>query len=388
MLIAAWAMLPTEFTQFALFTLIGSLVLGASFAGLVQPALINQRIEHNSFVPLRYVAIPAVAAGVLFLLFAAALGVHSATDLLLLSVSSALPIYYGWMRYRAIGCNRRWTVAQADFLRLGLTAAAVAFPRLASDSVFLQTYFAAATSVPMLFIAIKSSRIRQWVPYHHYRRAAAWQLVDWMMGATVISLPLLLLGGASHSPLIGGVRLAQSLLGPLNLAFAAAMTNLIADGATRAELAEAGPLISRGTLLSRLLTALSFVVVMALISFFYITKISFRGVASPDLILGLALVGVSSITSASAGVRAAILRLLGWQSRATLARGLTAILTLSAFAVAYYWYGVDVSLIFGFITLALTSPVVFICLSRKVFRESSRVEAPLSPSTSKRSTKV
>ena len=106
---------------------------------------------------------------------------------------------------------------------------------------------------------------------------------------------------------------------------------------------------------------------MALISFFYITKISFRGVAGPDLILGLALVGVSSITSASAGVRAAILRLLSRQSRATLARGLTAILTLSAFAVAYHWYGVDASLIFGFITLAITSPVVFICLAGRFF---------------------
>ena len=59
MLIAAWAMVSTEFTQFALFTLIGSLVLGLSTSGLFQPALINQRIYRNSFVPMRYVAIQA-----------------------------------------------------------------------------------------------------------------------------------------------------------------------------------------------------------------------------------------------------------------------------------------------------------------------------------------
>jgi hypothetical protein len=377
MVIAAWIMVPAEFTQFALFTLIGSLAVGGSFAGLIQPAFINQRREDKSFVPWRYVTLPAAAASVVFPLFASVLGVRNFSDLLLLSVSAALPIYYSWMRYRAIGCSRRWTVAQADFLRLGVTAAAVAFPRLASDSVALQTYFAAATSLPMLFIAIKLPRISEWTPYHHYRHAAAWQLGDWMLGTTLISLPLLLLGGASPSPLIGGIRLAQSLLGPLNLAFAAATTNLIADGVTRAEMTADHSVISRGTSLGRLLTGLSFVVVVGVIAFFYITKISFRGVSSLDLIIGLALVGASSITSASAGVRAVILRLLGRQARATLGRGITAILTFGAFAVGYYWYGVDVSLIAGFITLTLTLPVVFICLARKVYKASSQVEAPI-----------
>lgn len=372
MVIAAWAMHPTEFSKFALFTLIGSLVLGASSAGLVRPALINQRIEHNSFVPLRYVAIPAVGASVLFLLFASSLGVRSPSDLLLLSVSAAFPVFYYWLRYRAIGCNKRWIVAQADFLRLGLTAAALAFPRLTGDSVALQTYFAAGTSVPMLLVAAKLSRVREWVPYHHYRQAASWQLVDWILGSTLISLPLLLLG-ALGSPLIGAVRLAQTLLGPLNLAFAAAMTNLIADGATRQDLSDPDSLVSRGASLGRLLTGLSLVVVISMISFFYFTKISFRGVTTPNLILGLTLVGVSSITSAWSGVHAVVLRLLGQQAMATLGRGLTAIFTLGAFAVAYYWYGVDASLISGFITLAFTFPLALCCLARKVYRSPSSV---------------
>jgi hypothetical protein len=61
-----------------------------------------------------------------------------------------------------------------------------------------------------------------------------------------------------------------------------------------------------------------------------------------------------------------VLRLLGWQARITLARGVTAILTFGMFAVGYYWRGVDVSLILGFITLAVTTPLVLFGATRNV----------------------
>jgi hypothetical protein len=375
MVIAAWAMVPTEFTQFALLTLIGSVVLGLSTSGLFQPALINQRVERNSFVPLRYVAIPGAAASVLYLIFALVLGVRDFLDLFLLSGSATLPVFYNWLRYRAMGCNRRWIVANADLLRLALTAAAVTVPALIADSVALQTYLASATCLPMLFVAFKLPRMPEWVSYRLYRRAAAWQLLDWIFASTLISVPLLFLGGVSRSPLIGGVRLAQSLLGPLNLAFAAATTNLIADGVTRSELTAARSLTSRGILLGRQLMGLSLVLVIGMVSVVYVSQISFRGVATSNLITGLALVGACSVTSAWAGVRGIVLRLLGWQARVTLARGVTTILTLGAFAVGYYWRGVDASLILGFITLALTSPLVLLGVTRNVHRGSRPVEA-------------
>jgi hypothetical protein len=380
MVIGAWAMTPADFTQFALFTLMGSLVQGVSFSGLVQPALINQRNEDNSFVPLRYVAIPAAAGSILFLIFALVLGIRSLHDLLLLSGSAAVPIYYNWIRYRAIGFNRRWVVAQADFLRLGLTLAAVAAPSLAADSVALQTYFAAATALPFLLVAIRLPRIVDWVPYRHYRRAAAWQLIDWMFGSMLVSLPLLLLGSVSPSPLIGGVRLAQSLLGPLNLAFAAAITNLIADGVTRSELTATGSLISRGISLSRLLTGLSLLLVVTMVTLVYVTSISLKGVALPDLIVGLALVGASSVTSAGSGVHAMVLRLLGWQATVTLGRGIIATLTFGAFALAYFWHGVDVSLVAGFITLALAAPIVLIGLAHYAYQRFPLAADPRQPS--------
>ena len=169
----------------------------------------------------------------------------------------------------------------------------------------------------------------------------------------------------------------QSLLGPLNLAFAAATTNLIADGATRPELTAAHSIMSRGILLGRQLMGLSTVLVTAMISFVYVSQLSFRGVTTADLLQGLALVGASLVTSAWAGVRGIVLRLLGWQARVTVARGVTAILTLSMFAVGYYWGGVDVSLITGFITLAVTAPLVLLVFTRNVRRGARPLEAPL-----------
>jgi hypothetical protein len=374
MVIAAWAMVPTEFTQFALFTLLGSLALGLGTSGLFQPALIHQRIESNSFVPMRYVAIPAATASVLYSTFALIVGIRNPADLLLLGGSAALPVYYQWLRYRAMGCNRRWIIAQADLLRLVLTASVVAIPVLIADSVALQTYFAAATSLPMLLIGIKLPRISKWIPYKRYGRAAGWQLLDWAFGSMLLSLPLLFLGGVSRSPLVGGVRLAQSLLGPINLAFAAATTNLVADGVSKPELADSQSVMARGSLLGRQLMALSLIIVAAVISVVYVSRISLRGVATSDLIIGLALVGSSLITAGWTGIRGIVLRLLCWQARVTVARGGAVILTLGAFAAAYYWWGADASLILGFITQAVASPVILIGLTYNVHRSSNPVE--------------
>jgi hypothetical protein len=120
---------------------------------------------------------------------------------------------------------------------------------------------------------------------------------------------------------------------------------------------------------------LSLLVVIAIVLFVFVANISLKGVAIPDLIIGLALVGASSVTSAWVGVHAIILRLLGWQAKVTVGRAMVALLTLSSFAAAYYWFGVDPSLVFGFATLTLASPLVFSYLTRQLYRSSPPVLA-------------
>jgi hypothetical protein len=59
---AASRMSPAEFTHFSLLALTGSILLGLNVAGLLQPALINQRQLSNSYVPFRYVLLTSVGS--------------------------------------------------------------------------------------------------------------------------------------------------------------------------------------------------------------------------------------------------------------------------------------------------------------------------------------
>jgi hypothetical protein len=368
MIIAASKMSPVEFTRFALFALIGSIILGLNVAGLLQPALINQRLRSDSLVPFRYVLITLPGAAILFLASSWLLGVERFTDLAYLSISSCFPLIYEWCRYRAMGSDQRWLVAQSDGIRLALTASALALPAIASNSVGLQTYLAVSTAIPAGFLVARLPRIQKWISYRHYSAAAGWQLLDFGVGQLITAVPLILLGGISASPLIGGVRLAQSLLGPLNLVFAAAMTNLVADGATRPELSTSGSLIARGIILGRFLACSSALGIVGLASLVYGTGFSLRGVSTVDLLTGVLLVGSAAIGAGWAGVHAIVLRLLNRQASVTLGRAVIAGATVSAFVGGYVVGGVDISLVLGFVIVGLASPAVFLTLARHYYR--------------------
>ena len=122
---AASRMSPAEFTRFSLLALTGSILLGLNVAGLLQPALINQRQMSNSYVPFRYVLLTLLPAGTLFFACSWFLGVQNFAQLTVLCGSSCFPLVYDWLRYRAIGADKRWAVAQSDCIRLILTATAL-----------------------------------------------------------------------------------------------------------------------------------------------------------------------------------------------------------------------------------------------------------------------
>jgi hypothetical protein len=364
MVMAASRMSPSEFTRFSLLALAGSILLGLNVAGLLQPALINQRQLSNSYVPFRYVLLTLLPAGALFFACSWFLGVKNLAQLTVLCGSSCFPLIYDWLRYRAIGEDRRWVVAQSDCMRLILTATALGLPPIVSSSVGLQAYLSTSTVIPAGFLVARLPRIRQWIPYRRYATAAGWQLLDFCVGQLLTALPLLMLGAVSRSPLIGGVRLAQSLLGPLNLIFAAATTNLVADGVTKRELSTNGSVIRRGVLLGRGLAWVSLLAILGVACFVYITGFSFRGVSTGDLLVGVVLVGSSAVAGGWAGVHAVVLRLLNRQASVTLGRMLIAGATVSAFIGGYLFGGVDMSLVLGFVTVGLASPLVFLTLAR------------------------
>lgn len=371
MLVAAAVMGPTQFSAFALLTLASSMLLGLVRAGLLQPALIHQRRSELSFVPLRYTLVAGAVCAAVMVGVALHLDLGGGGTLALLSGSAFVPVLYDWLRFRAIALDRRWTVAQGDGLRLVVVMLGFLLPGLKHDAVLLQCYISSCLVVPLVVVALRLPRVRTPVPYRDYSRSAGWQVLDNLFGQTLTTVPLLVLGGAGGATIIAGVRLAQSLLGPLNLMFAAGVTNLVADGATRADHAAAHDLIRNGARLARLLSVTSVICVAALIGAVQLSGIHLKGVDPDSLDLGLLVIGGSLITTGWAGVHAVVLRLLDQQARATVGRIVVSLVTAAAFTVGFFAGGTDVSLVAGFAALAISSPLVFWLAARPTYRTAT-----------------
>lgn len=377
MLIAAWAMEPASFAKFALLTLVSSMLVGLLRSALLQPALIYRRIDVSAIVPLRYALVGSGVICAATFGMAIYLGFRDTTSLTLLTTSAIFPALYDWMRYKAMSVDSRWIVAQADGLRLALILGSAASVPIRESSVGMQSYISFTMVLPLSWLVFRLPRAGAWAPYRRYSRSAIWQVIDFGFGQTLITLPLLVLGGTVESALIAGVRLAQSILGPLNLMFSAGTTNLIADGATRPELAGSASLIARASTLARLLTLASVASVGILIAFFAFSSLSLRGVDGHAVFFGLLLVGGSLITTGWSGVHAIVIRLLDHQAIVTIGRGVIAVLTVSSFIVGYLSSGTDGSLIAGFSALAVSTPVVFWIVMIPIYRHA-RSEQPWS----------
>lgn len=369
LVLAASAMEPREFAQFALFNLAYNLLTGLVRAGLYTPSLIARRKMPTANVPARYVVLAGLGTSAAMLGTIWALGVRDPADLALVAGSAAVPAWFDWLSNRAVSLDRRWDAASANLLRV-LTVAAAAFsPELRSDSVSLQAYLALSLLVPIAFLLWRLPRVRAWVPYRAYARPAAWQLLDFVLGQSLNTVPLLVLGGAAAPGPVAGVRFAQSLLGPLNLTFAAASANLVADGATRAEYAAARSVIARGTRIGRILNVLSLGLVGLLTTTVWLTGFGLKGVDNASLLLGLVLVGISLTTTGWANVHAVVLRILDQQARVTFGRGLIFVLTTAGFGVGFLAAGTTGSLVGGFCTLTVASPLVFLPMASRAYHK-------------------
>lgn len=369
LVLAAASMEPREFAQFALFNLAFNLLTGLVRAGLYTPSLIARRRMPTANVPARYVVLAAGGTGLAMLGTIWALGVRDPADLALVAGSAVVPAWFDWLNNRAVSLDRRWDAVWANLLRT-LTVAVTAFlPALRSDSVALQTYLSASLLVPVIFLLWRLPRVRVWVPYRAYARPAGWQLLDFVLGQSLNTVPLLVLGGAADSGPVAGVRFAQSLLGPLNLAFAAASANLVADGATRAEYAAARAVIARGTRIGRRLNLLALGLVALLTTTVWLTGFGLKGVDNRSLLLGLALVGISLTTTGWANVHAVVLRILDQQAQVTFGRGLIFALTTAGFGLGFLLGGTTGSLVGGFLTLTIASPAVFLRMASGAYHK-------------------
>lgn len=375
MIMAAVMMDVDEFTLFTLISLVAVTLVGLVRSFLFQPALIEMRRDKNAFTPFRYAIVGAALAAVILTASALIFGGSGWVGLVALFVGGIFPILQDWLRFRAMALDRRWDVLLADGIRLALVLASPVLLAIVPEALAYQAYLGLSLALPVLVVRLRLPRLRSFTPLKSYLRPATLQLTDFIVGQFTSTIPLLVLGGLGASTLIAGVRFAQTLLGPLNLVFAASTTHLIADGATRGTHANTGQLIRSGKRLGRMLGAIASLCVLAAVAVVWLTGVELSGIRNEPLLIGLMLVGAATLSSGWAGIHAIVLRLTGHHAAVTVGRTVLVTVTLSSFAGGYAVGSVDASLAAGFLAAAVTSPLVFVIPASIVYRRYFRGNA-------------
>lgn len=368
MVMAAAAMTPHDFTVFSLLILVTFTSMGAVRAALFQPALIETRGNKDAHVSAMSATVGAASAGLFPVITAVVLETREPLWLLSIGITSMLPVYVEWLRMRAMALDRRWDVAGGDVARLAATVVCGAVLWVSTDVVLFFVVVNISYLTTFVYLRHRLPAVSAHVSPRRLIGPASSQLADFLFGQAVSTVPLLVLGSMGPSSYIGGVRLAQTLLGPLNLVFAASAYNLLSDSATRQSHAGDADLIAKGRRLALALSALSLILVPTLLCLLYLTGFGLRGVDNRSLVVGVALVGVLAITSGWAGIDTFVMRLLGHHAAPTVGRAVLVVASFGGYAAGYVLGGVDGSLVAGFIVAAVANPLVFVLPAVSIYR--------------------
>jgi len=357
----------SAFADFVLLNMVGNVMSGFGMAAMFVPALIQQRLDPASFVRASSLACLAVATSLGTLAACLALGFSPVESGLVGACIVAQPLY-AWLRYRAIGQDQRWLVVGSDALRLTTVLATPVLKFLHDDAVTFQAYLFVGLLLPTTALAIWGRRPSASAPYARYAASAGWQVGDYVAGQFILTIPLLVIGSGAAGGTVAGIRVAQSLLGPLNLLTAASWANLVADASTRPSLASVEGLIRTGSRAARALAVAAVAYVSLLIASVLATSVELRGVDNRSLLFGLVIVGAYSIMFAWSVMESVVIRLLGHQALVTAGRVLIACCAVAGFGVGYQFSGPQVSIAAGFLVAGAMSMGTFTLMSRSVYR--------------------
>jgi hypothetical protein len=332
--------------------------LGVVRSGLFQPVLILYRTIPGATIPLRYTLIAWLIVLVPAIALFAFVGHFDLLTSLFGAVMLIAPIVQDWLKHKRLAEGGARDAAVSEAIRV--SAIGLAFlPILASvEGLYIVVTMGYALSILPLLGARVADRV--FLPYSSYARQAIAQASDYSVAQLTTSLPLVLLGGISPgNAIIGGVRFAQTLLGPLNVVFSAVTNHLIVGGARDERLANNSEFIAHAHRLSRLVLAIAGSVSLLLLAVFSLSGWSPPGVDQPALIIGLVLVGATSITSGWAGVRVLTLRFFGHNNAILVRRICIVAIAGAAYLIGWIVGGPDVSIAAGFVSLSIAFPVAF-----------------------------
>jgi hypothetical protein len=359
---------PGQFVRFSLLILLTQVCAGAVQAFLYQASLVRMRADKFAHVRSAHVVVAATLSACVFAAGACLIGGSGGLWIVCLAIASTGPVWSEWMRHRAMALDRRHALVVADGARLLLTLFA---PIVLAKTEMVEPYFIAvgvAWSVPYVVLVVLLPRIHRFTPRREYLPSSGQILTDFLVGQLIPAVPLLVLGGLGPSLYLGGVRLAQTILGPLNLVFAAFTVSLATDGVNRDSHAGTA-LIAHGRVLARRLGTFTGILVPTAVVAVWVTGYGFKGVTSYALLVGLMLVGILTVMGGFSSIDTIVLHLLGRNGLVAGGRVVLGAVTAAAFTVGYFVNGVDGALICGFIVAAIANPLVFVLPARAVYRK-------------------
>ena len=346
-------------------------IVSVSFARamLWQPALIRQRTDKLAKVPLRYAATASFSASLLVPVAAVFVSHEETWKLAILYAANVVSVGFDWARFRCLSIDRRWSVAIADMLRFFLVFVVLLISQI-QDGLLFQASLAFSCVFPLLFLMFKMGTIDVWTDYRVYRKDALLQGADYGISQINTTLPILIIGALSASGIVGGFRVAQTILGPLNLVFSSASNTVIANAANDMHYSS-GKLAVTGTRLAWRLTAFSSAVVLGVFLIVAYLTPPLSGVNENELAVACVAVGFVAVASSGAGIQGVVLRLLGHNGLVTRARMFVVLASWIGFIVGFYLGGAAWSLVAGFTLSAVAFPLAYLLPTRRLFRELS-----------------
>lgn len=368
-LVAARQLNAHDFATFALVNLISVTSWGFARVALFQPALMRLRHDSLCVVPFRY-ALAIVAA--IFLPITAVYFVVGSTSFetaTFLALANSVPIFQDWLRYRVLGNAKRSLIAVSDVARLAIIAGAIPFTQLYSSGFVYQSFIGLSFIVPGLILALGAGRITKWRNYSVYAGDSRAQSADFAISQLSATIPLLILGSFGSSAIIAGVRLAQTIFGPLNLVLSASSMILLADSATTKDYKDDIHLIKQTKLLAWRLALLAVIVVAGGCLIVFLIPHGVFSVTPDILSVGMVSVGALAITSGWSAIHTLTLRLLGQNNRIIVLRVALILGTWACYAAGAALGGIQGSVLTGYLGASALYPFLFGTAAYRLYRQ-------------------
>ncbi|MGW9113400.1 hypothetical protein [Microbacterium sp. NPDC055683] len=364
MLIASLTLDIHEFSGFSLVYLVLTLCLGLIRAGLFQPAMIYRRREPATLVPWSYALLSAAGSVPIFFAVSFPLQAVNPWTLAAVSIAIIIPVLFEWAKHRQMSAGSNVRVAVAEAARLVIVPGALAAgpSGVGGGIVVVLLVLIVGYALGLLILLGAFPRIATGgtrVGFARYRREAFAQAGDFGVAQMLSSVPLLIAGMLMPgAPLIGAIRLAQTIFGPLNVLFGAITNVLMVRGARDGAETSDAQLRGEGRRLGFVSLALA-LMVTAIAFALVATGAIPPGVAVQSMPIAVGLVGAVAVAASWAGMQMMVMRLMGHAGAVFRRRLVVVVATTIGYLVGWMVGGLETSLIAGFLLQAVALLAAF-----------------------------